>query len=80
LELKLWSRAKHLSIVQILVPNFGGPKTFLFLALQGLVMIIGKQRARKLLALLMFSKLGSFFLVLFLFNYGAPKEKNLKIS
>jgi hypothetical protein len=78
LELKLWLRAKHLSIVQILVPNFGGPKTFLFLALQGLVMIIGKRRARKLLALLMFSKLGSFFLGTIPFQLWSSKGKKFK--
>jgi hypothetical protein len=78
LELELWSRVKHLSVVQILVPNFGGPKTFLFPALQGLVMIIGKRRARKLLALLMFSKLGSSFLGTIPFQLWSSNVKNKK--
>jgi hypothetical protein len=78
LELELWSRAKNLLVVQIWVPNFGGPKTFLFSTLQGLVMIIGKWKARMLLAPPMSSKLGSSFLGTVPFQLWSSNVKFLK--
>jgi len=78
LELELWLGVKNLSIVQTLVPNFGGPKTFLFSTLQGLVLIIGEWRARKLLSLPMSSKFGSFFLGTIPFQLWSSNVKFIK--
>jgi hypothetical protein len=60
------------------VTNFRGPKTFLLLAFQGLVLIIGKWRARKFLAPPMFSKLSSFFFDIIPFQLWSSNVNSLK--